>query len=111
MTLVDSTSPFEEWWQENRQLELRGYPRKEAAKRAWNVQEIKFKEQRQSIEELEAVQKEKIMRIGTLEIQLMDIEAAWLELVGNTAEKDDFGNVLIAEVDYEAFHKLATQDT
>ena len=44
---------FDEWWEENRNLELKGYPRKEAAQRAWNSQEAKFKEQAQRIEELE----------------------------------------------------------
>ena len=38
--------------------------------------------------------------------QLKAIRAAWHDLVGNTTEPDAFGNVLIADCDYEAFDKL-----
>jgi hypothetical protein len=38
--------------------------------------------------------------------QLKELKSAWLELIGNTTEKDAFGNVTIAEIDYEEFTKL-----
>ena len=47
MTLVDN---FAEFWDENTNLELRGYPRKEVAKKAWDYQQAKFKEQAARIE-------------------------------------------------------------
>jgi hypothetical protein len=38
--------------------------------------------------------------------QLKELKSAWLELIANTPEKDAFGNVTIAEIDYEEFNKL-----
>ncbi len=38
--------------------------------------------------------------------ELTELKAAWNDLVGNTPDADAFGNVTIAEIDYDAFHKL-----
>ena len=35
-----------------------------------------------------------------------ELASAWIELVGNTSNKDAFGNVTIDEVDYNFFHEM-----
>ena len=50
MALIDN---FAEFWDENTNLELRGYPRKEVAKKAWDYQQAKLKEQAARIDALE----------------------------------------------------------
>ena len=42
---------------------------------------------------------------------LEELKGYWLEIVGDTTGPDGSGYVLIADIDYEAFHKLITQDT
>ena len=50
-----------------------------------------------------------------IEQRIDELASAWIELVGNTSNKDAFGNVTIDEVDYNFFHEmiaaLTTQDT
>ena len=49
-----------------------------------------------------------------IEQRIDELASAWIELVGNTSNKDAFGNVTIDEVDYNFFHEmiaaLTTQD-
>ena len=52
MTLVDN---FQEFWEENKNIELKEYPRKEIANKAWDYQQAKLKKQAARIEALSAV--------------------------------------------------------
>lgn len=45
-------------------------------------------------------------RIVFLERQHEELNEIWSQLAGNTTEKDGFGNVTIAEIDFDAIHKF-----
>ena len=45
------------------------------------------------------------MATRTLDL-IKEIKESWEDLIGNSEERDAFGNVTIAEVDYDSFTKI-----
>ena len=50
--------------------------------------------------------KEIRIRIKQIIRVIKEIKESWEDLIGNSEERDAFGNVTIAEVDYDAFTKI-----